>query len=396
MKEEIYKSERKLKTILSKIKDSDISENNKKSILQFHDECFSQGISSIRVLKCVYTLFRLSKWLNKDFIDVNLEDIKALVGMIEKSDFAEWTKHDYKVILKKFYKWLRGNEDFPTEVKWIKTTMKNNRQKLPEELLTEEEVKKLIESANEPRDRALVSVLYESGCRIGELLSLKIKEIDFDKYGALLSVIGKTGSRRVRIVASSPYLAEWINKHPMKDNPDAPLWIRKDYTNKLLSYERVKVILIHLKKKSGIKKKVNPHNFRHSRATFLANFLTEAQLKEMFGWTQSSDMASIYVHLSGRDVDNALLRTYGIEQDEKNGHESELKPKECIRCKQVNPVTNKFCSMCGMVLNEKTIVEVIEKDLERKKADEVLDELIKDEKFREMFLNKIKEVVNKH
>lgn len=58
---------------------------------------------------------------------------------------------------------------------------------------------------------------------------------------------------------------------------------------------------------------MNPHNFRHSRATYLANFLTEAQMKEYFGWQQDSKMAGVHVHLSGRDVDNALLRVYGIE-----------------------------------------------------------------------------------
>lgn len=58
-------------------------------------------------------------------------------------------------------------------------------------------------------------------------------------------------------------------------------------------------------RKTKIRKRCNPHIFRHSRATLLAQHLTEAQLKQVFGWTQSSKMASVYVHLSGRDNDDA-------------------------------------------------------------------------------------------
>jgi len=391
--EDLYKSERRIESALSKIKNSNISERNKGLIVKFHEDCFSEGLGSLRVLKYLYTLYNLVSWLGKDFDKASIDDIKSLVGKIERSDYAEWTKHDYKVALKRFYKWLRKSDEYPPEVKWIKAVMKNNRTKLPEELLTEEEVKKLIIAAKTPRDKAIVSVLYESGVRLGELLSLKIKNVQFDKYGAVLSVHGKTGYRRVRTIFSTPYLTDWINKHPDKDNPESPLWVTDDYRKKQIGYGRIKELLLSIKKGTDVKKKVNPHNFRHSRATFLANHLTEAQLKEMFGWVQNSYMASVYVHLSGRDVDSALLKTYGIEQDKENGNESELKPRECIRCKKVNPVTNKFCSMCGMVLDERTIVEVIEKDLERKKADDVLDELIEDENFREIFLKKIKEII---
>jgi hypothetical protein len=39
-------------------------------------------------------------------------------------------------------------------------------------------------------------------------------------------------------------------------------------------------------------------------------------MKEYFGWVQSSDMASVYVHLSGRDVDSALLKLHGMIQED--------------------------------------------------------------------------------
>ena len=393
--DDLYKSKRRIETALLKIKNSNLSKKNKELIIKFHNDCFSEGLSSLRILKYVYTLYGLASRLEKNFDDVNTDDIKILVGKIERSDYAEWTKHDYKVVLRRFYKWLRESDEYPPEVKWIKATMKNNRTKLPEELLTEGDVKKLIIAANNPRDKAIVSVLYESGVRLGELLSLKLKNVQFDKYGAILSVNGKTGYRRVRVVSSTPYLTDWINNHPDKDNPESPLWITNDYRKKQIGYGRIRALLLSIKKRTNVKKKVNAHNFRHSRATFLANHLTEAQLKEMFGWVRNSDMASIYVHLSGRDVDNALLKTYDIETDREKKKETVLKPKICIRCEEVNPPTNKFCSKCGLALDKETIVEIMKNDVERKEADKILDELIQDQNFRNLFLSKIKKLSNK-
>jgi site-specific recombinase XerD len=117
---------------------------------------------------------------------------------------------------------------------------------------------------------------------------LYIKHINFDQYGAIINVDGKTGRRRIRIISSVPYIMAWIEKHPEKNKPDAPLWISRGMAK--IKYPAFVGILERLQRRANLKKKVNPHNFRHSRATYLANHLTEAQMKEFFGWTQASEM----------------------------------------------------------------------------------------------------------
>jgi len=79
-------------------------------------------------------------------------------------------------------------------------------------MFTEEDTKNMINAAENPRDKAFIAVLYESGCRIGEMPFLRLKHIKFDQYGAQLLGDGKPGYRRIRIIASAPYLTEWINK----------------------------------------------------------------------------------------------------------------------------------------------------------------------------------------
>jgi integrase/recombinase XerD len=71
---------------------------------------------------------------------------------------------------------------------------------------------------------------------------------------------------------------------------------------------------------------------RHTRATELANILTEAQMKEHLGWVPGSDMPSTHVHLSGRDVDGAILKPYGIAVDEESKVKIALTLTKCPRC----------------------------------------------------------------
>ena len=67
--------------------------------------------------------------------------------------------------------------------------------KLPDDILTEHETSAMIDAAENLRDRAIIAMLYEGGIRVGEIGSLKVRDIDFDRYGAIAVVRGKTGMR---------------------------------------------------------------------------------------------------------------------------------------------------------------------------------------------------------
>jgi len=373
LRSKVYNYERRLRNVLERVRRSPIGEEDKTSILEFYEDCLAQGLSTARIIKYLDTLERIARSLGKSFKDTTREDIAEFVRKIEASDYSEWTKHDYKLILKIFYKWLKKTEDYPEEVRWIRTKVKNNN-KLPEELLTEEEIKRLVDAANNLRDKALILVLYESGCRIGEILCLEIKHVHFDNYGARLTVDGKTGMRSVRVIASAPKLAQWIDNHPLRGNPEAPLWVSLGVKNreKALSYGAAKTAIKDLARKVGIRKRVYPHLFRHSRATHLATHLTEAQMKQHFGWVQDSKMAGTYVHLSGRDIDNALLKLNGIAV-EKEDEKEEFTVVICPRCETKNSPTSKFCTKCGYCFDLRTAMQL---DEVRSKADKLMTELV--------------------
>jgi integrase/recombinase XerD len=74
-----------------------------------------------RILKYVFTLENVVKMLKVKFEKATKDDIIDLVSKIGRNNkWSEWTKHDYKVVIRRFYKWLRNSEDYPPEVKWMR------------------------------------------------------------------------------------------------------------------------------------------------------------------------------------------------------------------------------------------------------------------------------------
>jgi hypothetical protein len=90
----------------------------------------------------------------------------------------------------------------------------------------------------------------------------------------------------------------------------APLWINIGNTRRgrHLKYAAIRAMLRELFRQAGIDKKANPHIFRHSRATFLADYLTEFQMNQYFGWIQGSDMPSTITSLEAdvAEIENDL------------------------------------------------------------------------------------------
>jgi len=380
----------RLRALVARLKDgrAGVSKADVKTLCDYHKDMLAESMGVVRLFKYMEVFKRLTNKAKKPLAKLTKEDIKEIVIDVETDPhLSAWSKHDYKVGLRQLFKWLRGgNVKHPPEVSWIKVHVKN-KHKLPEELLTEDEIKGMIQKCEDPRDRAFVQVLFETGCRIGEVLTIQLKNIVFDDYGALVSVTGKTGDRRVRIVASVPALSCWLELHPYKDNSESYLFIRRSFGKEAVPvpfrYEYSLRIIKELAKKAGIKKRVHPHLFRHSRATALASKLTEAQMKEYFGWAQASDMASIYVHMSGRDVDDAILKMNGLKKGGEDSTDS-FKAVICSKCGKPSPPASRICSNCGLGFTAGK-----EDPQGQEKNNNLMAELMKDPEFQAIIMKKL-------
>ena len=352
--------------------DKEIQEPNRTYAKEYNRHLELQNRKALTLYRRLNELrYNFSILGKKDAKDAVKEDIERVVLVINKSGKAQISRAKIKLTLKNFYKWLYKSEEYPDLVRWIKIDVPHGT-KLPEDMLTEAEVISLILACKGERDRAILSLLWDTGLRVGELLNLKVRDVVLrDSELSYIMMDGKTGQRRTPIVFSVPYLTNYLNTRGKIEDPGKALFTTNN--DRPIDYPHVRMLLIRAKEKAGLKKRVNPHNWRHSRATNYASQLTEQQLKMLFGWTGDSRMAGVYVHQSGRDLDNAIIKANGL--DTKGGKIKEppkpLTIKTCPKCHEVNPVTNTYCQRCGTPLDANPISEMNEiEDLKKKIADQ--------------------------
>lgn len=207
---------------IKRITDSRMYSYDRKTILSYYLHCQSNGISKPRILRSLSMLRMASEFIQKSFMKASREDWERFFAHLKEENKTDSTLDTYKATIKVFYKWLNGGENYPDCIKWAKAS-RSKTHKLPEDLLTPEEVKDLLQAVEHKRDKALIAVLWESGARIGEVGTLEIRHLSFDDFGCQAMLNGKTGQRRIRPVSSAPYLVEWLNQHPKRNEPNADL-----------------------------------------------------------------------------------------------------------------------------------------------------------------------------
>jgi len=270
---------------------------------------------------------------------------------------------------------------YPEVVAWLYQGRKKSHERLPKEIIPDAEIKQMIDKCTEQRDKALLALMADCSARVGEIVNICIKDLKINEvateahYKHLIATVtlrGKTGERTNQLFYSVPYLRLWLFNHPLKDEPDAPLFIANNPSRygQRITAVGINKILQRVAHRAGVKRHIHAHLFRHTNLTRMARVLSESELKIHAGWGSESNMASVYVHLNEKDVANKILERYGIitkaEQRETALFQIQICPNNV--CGYQNPAEAKFCLKCGYPLSLKTAVDL-------KKLKEQEDEL---------------------
>ncbi|MCL5437766.1 MAG: site-specific integrase [Candidatus Thermoplasmatota archaeon] len=369
---------------------SDIPKEAKDDILDFLNEMRFEGKSFSHQYYYGTRLRIIAGILQDKFCNPSKQDIKWLLnelierraktGMHLEKQRSRSTIEDYKKTIKHYYKWKLGTGEGklrtePDCTRWISRNRNLGSKVKPEELIKKSEYEKMLDSCMNGRDRALISTLYDSGCRLGEVLSLRIRDAQSDQYGYVLAVTGKTGFRRVRIVGNSvAYLKEWLDNHPNRNDIDAPIFCGLEMRNynRAMDHSDVYSMFRKVLGRAEITRRIHPHLFRHSYVTRMVDKnLSESALKDQVGWTKGSRMIEVYEHLSVKQKDEAILRASGITIEQEQ--EEDMLPITCQRCGKKNPSNAKTCHTCWMPLTVEEAINEIEKE---KKVTNALSSII--------------------
>lgn len=402
----IYEIERHVDQVKLRLQNSGISETVKDKISEFvsfakeandltkHREYFLYT----RLLILASTMDGIGKKGNSCILSPTKKEVVSLISRLREMKTLRHTNYspasisDFKKTLKRFVKYCNEGE---LEKFWndIHSEKIGSRYKEPGEMIDYDELQQLVKACNNSRDKAIITLLWDSGLRASELLSLRMKDFQRspDSMYATIDVSAETSkTRKQRIVVltgdSVVKVSEWIEER--KDTDPDPretdflfVGIGKENMGEALNYADLRMLLQKVLKRSGLKKKVSPHLFRHTAATRFATELPTQVFVKQMGWT-SNKMADNYTHLDNKGQIVAILKSHGVPiTDEELKKPKSKVTRRCLRCHAVNTGGSRFCNNCGTPLLEKDFHEL---ERERQKVIKTLrDSTLINEKDKE-------------
>ena len=241
----------------------------------------------------------------RSFAEVTREQVQAYVAELEAQGRKAATISRFLASAKAFFSWQVADgmrRDNP-----IKGLKPPKVEKKPPEILTQEEIKRLLDqpSSNAPkelRDKAMMELLYATGIRVSELISLELDDVNL----WLEYVICRDGHRE-RTVPFGAMAKQAIQNYLEKSRPqlvgdaDCKL-LFTNCSGEPMSRQGFWKIVKYYGKQAGIDREITPHTLRHSFAAhLLGNGADLKSVQELMGHSDIST-TQVYMQLSDRKI----------------------------------------------------------------------------------------------
>lgn len=249
-----------------------------------------------------------------DYKDIEYSDIRFYLVYLKDDKKLINSTIDRKLSsLRGFYKYLANEGIVKTNVFSIVHGPKKSK-KLPryfeynelEELFAVPD----LNTALGQRDRLLLEMLYATGCRVGELVSIKINDIDLGRRNII--ILGK--GNKERFVTYGEYceeiLKEYLNDGYHELNKENNGYLFLNNNGGVLTERGVRYILDRLIKQTSINKSISPHMIRHSFATHLLNEGCDLLTVQKLLGHESIKATQIYTHVTTDRLKDVYFKSF--------------------------------------------------------------------------------------
>ncbi len=155
-----------------------------------------------------------------------------------------------------------------------------------------------------------------------------------------------------------------------------------------MSYKTIRVTIQNIARDAGIKKRVNPHSFRHKAITsWILDGLNEQEVKHRAVWSKGSMlMLKIYANFTDDEINNKIFERYGLKTEDNR----QVTLEKCPRCNNVLKPSDRFCSRCNLVLDQSMAEEI---KMAGEKVPDALTLLMADPTTQALIAEKMKEMI---
>jgi len=177
-----------------------------------------------------------------------------------QGSLSPFTVQSYVRAVKRLFNWLEENERI--EQNPARKLKKPSLPKTTPKETSIEDIRKLLDAAKESkRDYAIILFLADTGCRVGGLVGLRVQDLNFEDGSALVTEKGRKSRYVFFHGETKAALQEWLAERPQDTD-----FVFIGCRGQVMSTYGVNQVLERLKKKAGIRGRVNPHAFRHAFA----------------------------------------------------------------------------------------------------------------------------------
>ena len=366
-----------------------ITESNKQIIeeyLLWYSDDAGASAESQRTAKSMLKVF-LEFYGGKELNDIEKVDITRYLTFLKTAtyiprkkgekpkQYSPQSQFQLKSMLRGFLKWFAISEYRAPDLAPLIKLKRIPQERLKAEHITYGDCVKLIEACLNQRDRAMIAFLLDAGVRRGELLKIKYNDIKFENDGVIAFVPKGKGKkpRRVYCVWCTQEMYHWYKQHPLK-TPDSYFFCSSRPPHGKFSEPGFWQQIHDISKRTGMEN-IHAHLFRHSSASIYAAIdgMTDQKLKYRYGWTPSSNMADVYIKLSGAESDDDIRQAFDKPVVKKKIAGKTM--VTCPRCKLDNYADASRCYNCQKALSEAEIAK--EKVLEEARKATEMEEMKK-------------------
>lgn len=261
------------------------------------------GLAQSTLNGYVLHLKRFARFMNKNLSDISTMDIRMYLAAYSKTGVKASTISTEISILKSFFTWLE-NEDYinKSPMRKIKQTKKEKR---IVKALNIEELEQLREACVDIRERALLEVLYATGCRLSEVVGLNRSDIDWQNMSA--RVIGKGNKERIVYFSHKAFFH--LRKYLMsRQDENEALFVTERRPHNRLGNRAIQRDIKEIAARTSITKNVHPHVLRHTFATLkLENGARLSDIQALLGHSDPSTTQT-YAQTSEHSMHEAYLK----------------------------------------------------------------------------------------
>lgn len=250
------------------------------------------------------------KYVNKsniDFLNIKNTHVRGYLKYLDTCNLKNTTISRRISALRTFYNYLLEKGFVKSNI-FLNVRNPKLEKKLPN-YLNYTEIEELLASIDTSSSeglerRLLVEMFYSTGCRVGEMVNIKISDIDFSSK--TIKVMGK-GSKE-RIVYYGDYASKYLEDY--LKNKDRKEYLFTNKRGEKLTIEEVEYIVRDIMKHISIKTHVTPHTLRHTFATHLLNNGADIRtVQELLGHANLST-TGIYTHVSSDRLKDVYFKTF--------------------------------------------------------------------------------------